>query len=158
MHELYRAAAFGNIKMVEFFLNAGVSASIANIFSWTPLHEASANGHLECVRLLFNKDAYPSPISDVGKTPLDLVNSGQLHYDWPCLGKDSAHYLDGEVYKKKKEDLQDIERKEQITDLLLEKGAKTADQLYAEDRSNFRHVSSSYRPGSPRYETNYESD
>ncbi|KAF9630477.1 Ankyrin repeat protein [Lasiodiplodia theobromae] len=158
VHELYRAAAFGNIEMVEFFLDAGVSASITNIYSWAPLHEASANGHLECVRLLFNKGAYPSPISDVGKTPLDLVNSGELHYDWPCLGEDSEHYLNGEVYKKKEEDLQDIERKEQIRDLLLEKGAKTADQLYAEDRSQFEHVSPSYLPDSPRYETDYESD
>lgn len=144
--------------MVQFFLDAGVSASITNIFSWAPLHEASANGHLECVRLLFNKGAHPSPISDVGKTPLDLINSGQLHYDWPCLGKDSEHYLNGEVYKKKEEDLQDIERKEQIRDLLLEKGAKTADELYAEDRSQFDHVSYSYLPESTRYESDYESD
>jgi ankyrin repeat protein len=33
VHELYRAAAFGNKEMVEFFLDAGVSACIANVYS-----------------------------------------------------------------------------------------------------------------------------
>ncbi|GAW23963.1 hypothetical protein ANO14919_135420 [Xylariales sp. No.14919] len=140
VHELYRAAAFGNIEMVRFFLEAGVSASITNRYSWTPLHEASANGHLECVQLLFEYNADPSPISDVGKTPLDLVKSGKPHYDWPCLGNDSEHYLNGEKYKEKQASLEDLERLDEIKQLLEAKGAKTADQLYAIDQSRFKHV------------------
>ncbi|KAI9642713.1 hypothetical protein NHQ30_008444 [Ciborinia camelliae] len=140
VHELYRAAAFGNTKMVKFFLDVGVSASITNRYSWTPLHEASANGHLECVKLLLRKQAKASPISDVGETPLDLVNSGELHYDWYCLGNDSEHYLNGEVYKERPQELSDIERKNEIRDLLLKHGAKTAEELYEDDRSAFKHV------------------
>lgn len=140
VHELYRAAAFGNIDMVRFFLEAGVSASIRNTFSWAPLHEAAANGHLECVQLLLEHDADHSPISDVGKTPLDLVNSGKPHYDWPCLGDDSEHYLNGEAYKEKEKNLEDIDRQSEIKRLLEAKGAKTADQLYAIDKSSFEHV------------------
>ncbi|KAJ8060338.1 hypothetical protein OCU04_010671 [Sclerotinia nivalis] len=165
VHELYRAAAFGNTKMVNFFLDVGVSASITNQFSWTPLHEASANGHLECVKLLLQKKAKLSPISDVGKTPLDLVNSGELHYDWPCLGEDSEHYLNGEVYKKRELELGDIERKNEIKELLLKHGAKTAEELYNEDKSAFTHVragpfshDSDYSDSDDIQDTNEDSD
>ncbi|KAF6832679.1 hypothetical protein CMUS01_06829 [Colletotrichum musicola] len=139
-HELYRAASFGNKEMVKVFLDQGVSPSVANIFGWTPIHEASANAHLDCVELLLGHGVNTSPISDVGKTPHDLVNSGEPHYDWPCLGNDPKHYLDGRAFKQPHFGQMERERLDSIRTLLEKNGAKTADQLYKEDKNAFRHV------------------
>ncbi|CAD6448465.1 43a614c7-b8bf-44ee-8771-6ab77bbda0d8 [Sclerotinia trifoliorum] len=46
IHELSRAAAFGNTNMVIFSLDVGVNPSITDKIGWTPLHEASANGQI----------------------------------------------------------------------------------------------------------------
>ncbi|PYH75446.1 ankyrin [Aspergillus uvarum CBS 121591] len=130
VHELYRAAAFGNKDIMEFFLEAGVNPSVTNVYGWTPFHEASANGHIDCVKLLIAKKANHSPVSDTGLTPLDLVNSGQTHYDWPTLGKDSEHYLNGQRYRDKREGQAETDRREDIRGLIRDYGAMTSEQLY----------------------------
>jgi len=105
-----------------------------------PPYEASANLHLECVKLLLERSANPSPIFDLGKTPLDLVFSGKPHHNWSSPGSDRGQYLNGEVYRQKEEDLGDTYRREEIRELLLQNGAKTANDLYREDKSAFKHV------------------
>lgn len=145
VHELYRAAAFGNFEMMEYFLRAKVSPSITNTYGWAPFHEASANGHIDCVNLLVEYKANPSPVSDTGLTPLDLVNSGEDHYDWPTLGTDSEHYLNGQPYRKKPDGQAETDRREDIRVYIVNDGAKTSDELYETDKEAFSHVASHFR-------------
>lgn len=135
VHELYRAAEFGNYEMARFFLDNGVSASITDGSGRSPLHAASANGHTKCVKLLFEHRANPSPISDEGFTPLDLVDSGKVYYDQAFLGEDPEHYLDGRPYQEMPEGQLEWDRREDIRGLLRGHGAKAAEELYAEDTS-----------------------
>lgn len=133
MHEIYRAATFGNYEMVKFFLEFNVDPSITNRYGWTPLHGAAANGHLECVKLLLDRGAQSSPIFDTGKTPLDFVRSSKAHYDWVTLGQDSGHYLHGELFRARKEGPLETERRNTIEDMLLRRDALTGEQLYDTD-------------------------
>ncbi|EDN92786.1 hypothetical protein SS1G_08650 [Sclerotinia sclerotiorum 1980 UF-70] len=142
IEDKYQRTAFTTHAGTEHEGNVGVNPSITNEFGWTPLHEASANGHLECVKLLLRKKAMPSPISDEGKTPLDLINSGELHYGWLNLDHDAEHYLNGEEYRKREVGPGDTEHQNEIRELLLKHGAKTGEELYNEDESAFMHIMS----------------
>ncbi|KAI1413270.1 hypothetical protein F5Y13DRAFT_198994 [Hypoxylon sp. FL1857] len=128
-HELYEAAVFGATEAVKFFLDCGVDPSITNNFGWTPLHGAAANGHLDCVVLLLNKKANPSPVSDTGETPLDFVDRGLNHYDRLLTGE--THYK-AQITKSKQLQLTQPRKeyyRDEITNLLIQKGALTSSDL-----------------------------
>ncbi|GAO17097.1 hypothetical protein UVI_02003650 [Ustilaginoidea virens] len=138
--------------MVRFFLEAGVDALITTSHGWTPLYDASANAHLECVKLLLVEyKAHPSLISDMGKTPLDLVIARKPRYDWFYLGWDSKHYLNGQPYKAKEWDLCDRDRLAEIRRLLENNGAMTSEELYSINRSKFSQVTKGQYAGGGLY-------
>lgn len=126
-HELYEAAVFGATKVVRFFLEHGIDPSITNNFGWTPLHGAAANGHLECVRYLLDKGANPSPVSDTSMTPRDFVESGMDHYDHILTG--GVHYKAQIMQAKERTVAQNEYLKDEIMNLLVQKGALTSMEL-----------------------------
>ncbi|GLH04840.1 E3 ubiquitin-protein ligase mind-bomb [Gryllus bimaculatus] len=50
------AARQGKIDVLQHLLEKGHHVNLNDNRGWTPLHEAIANGHLDCVRLLFQQD------------------------------------------------------------------------------------------------------
>ena len=49
------AAKIGNVKILEMLIEASANLTIFNTKKWTPLMTASANGHLDCVKVLIEK-------------------------------------------------------------------------------------------------------
>jgi ankyrin repeat protein len=64
------AAAFGNIEAVKQHLAADADVN-AKRFGWTPLCEATINGHKEIAELLIAADADVNATDNRGSTPLD---------------------------------------------------------------------------------------
>lgn len=62
--------------MTELLVKHGASVNVADLWKFTPLHEAAAKGKYEIVRLLLKHGADASKKNRDGATPLDLVRDG----------------------------------------------------------------------------------
>uniref|UniRef100_A0A8C0QLP9 Poly [ADP-ribose] polymerase n=1 Tax=Chelonoidis abingdonii TaxID=106734 RepID=A0A8C0QLP9_CHEAB len=84
---LHFAAGYNRVSVVEYLLH-GASVNVADLWKFTPLHEAAAKGKYEICKLLLkvshsqlpnvflNHGADPTKKNRDGNTPLDLVKEG----------------------------------------------------------------------------------
>lgn len=59
--------------MTELLVKHGANVNVADLWKFTPLHEAAAKGKYEIVRLLLKHGADPMKKNRDNSTPLDLV-------------------------------------------------------------------------------------
>ncbi|KAK8794514.1 hypothetical protein WA171_003636 [Blastocystis sp. BT1] len=63
------AARFGELGTLQQMVQQGFNVDLKDEFGTTALHNASANGHLDCVQFLINSGSHLIP-NDSGNTPL----------------------------------------------------------------------------------------
>jgi ankyrin repeat protein len=70
---LHRAAASGDMAMIESLLAEGVPPTAFDYISYTPLHYAAVNGHTAAVRRLLRAGADVNAYQEemIGDTPLE---------------------------------------------------------------------------------------
>lgn len=49
---LHNACSYGHYEVTELLVRAGASVNVADLWKFTPLHEAAAKGKADIVRLL----------------------------------------------------------------------------------------------------------
>lgn len=57
-------------------LNHGAAVNVADLWRFTPLHEAAAKGKFDICKLLLKHGADPNKKNRDSHTPLDLVKDG----------------------------------------------------------------------------------
>lgn len=62
--------------MTELLVKHGAVVNVADLWKFTPLHEAAAKGKYEICKLLLRHGADPLKKNRDGNTPLDLVKEG----------------------------------------------------------------------------------
>ena len=75
---LHRAAANGNLKVVEKLILNGAKVNEKDNVCRTPLHYAAFNGKLEVVRELLEYGAIHNEKNNNGKTPLDIATNEEI--------------------------------------------------------------------------------
>lgn len=64
--------------MAEALIKRGAVVNVADLWKFTPLHEAAAKGKYEICKLLMHHGADPEKKNRDGKTPLDLVKDSDV--------------------------------------------------------------------------------
>ena len=80
--DIWTAAARGDIEAVKQHLAAGADVNAKDDDGWTPLHQATDEGHKEIVELLIAKGADVNATDEDGETPLDHAEGLR---SWPPL-------------------------------------------------------------------------
>jgi ankyrin repeat protein len=75
---ILRAAQRGHVERVQQLLQMGVSASAADEYGVTPLHEAARNGHTAVVTVLLAAGADPNARSRAGETPVWYARNREI--------------------------------------------------------------------------------
>ena len=75
------ASLAGNVKIVQFLIDAGCDTSSRNIDMETPLMDAAEVGHLEVVKLLLKAGLDPRQTNAKGEESLDLLKPDLEHFD-----------------------------------------------------------------------------
>lgn len=75
--EILTAARKGNLGRIKEFADEGADVFVHDIYGRTPLHFATACGHIKIVRFLLEKGADVNRSSQ-GKTPLDMAKSEEM--------------------------------------------------------------------------------
>lgn len=89
--QIHEAALEGDAASVERLVSDGqdINISLPERYYFTPLHAASANGHLEVVLLLLESGADPDSTNEfAGRTPLHIV----ARYDHPEVANALIRY------------------------------------------------------------------
>ncbi|CAG9789801.1 unnamed protein product [Diatraea saccharalis] len=73
--QTFHAAALRG-RVTELLVSAGAGVNAADLWRFTPLHEAAAKGKADIVRLLLKHGADPTRRNRDGLTPLQLVRTG----------------------------------------------------------------------------------
>ena len=63
-------------SVTELLVKHGASVNVCDLWRFTPLHEGSAKGKYEIVKLLLKHGADPTKKNRDGHTPMDLVKEG----------------------------------------------------------------------------------
>lgn len=63
-------------KVTELLVKHGANVNVADLWKFTPLHEAAAKGKYEIVKLLLKHGADPTKKNRDGATALDLIREG----------------------------------------------------------------------------------
>lgn len=73
------AARMGDVRHLRKLIRQGVSVEPANRHGWRPLHGASANGRVDCVKALIEAKAIVDVVDIYGWTPLhDACSRGEF--------------------------------------------------------------------------------
>ena len=75
------ASLAGNVKIVQYLIDAGCDTSSRNIDMETPLMDAAEVGHLEVVNLLLKAGLDPRQTNAKGEESLDLLKPDSEHYN-----------------------------------------------------------------------------
>ena len=84
---LHAAARWGHVRILQLLLDRGEDLKAVNKNKDTPLHLASLNGHVDCVKILMNannKESIDWRNKD-DETPEDLAEIGDDGDDWPLI-------------------------------------------------------------------------
>lgn len=65
-----------SLQVTELLVKHGAVVNVADLWKFTPLHEAAAKGKYEICKLLLRHGADPLKKNRDGNTPLDLVKEG----------------------------------------------------------------------------------
>ena len=67
---LCTAAEYGRLEGIRSLLDRGANINAVGSHNWTPLHNASSNGHHQCVELLLDRGANINAVDTFNYTPL----------------------------------------------------------------------------------------
>ncbi|HNX76694.1 MAG TPA: ankyrin repeat domain-containing protein, partial [Candidatus Rifleibacterium sp.] len=77
---LHKAAALGNLKIMQLLIDLGAAVNATNEFMRTPLHYAASRGDLDAVKLLLKAGANLQSVDFRGSTPLhDAARHRQVY-------------------------------------------------------------------------------
>lgn len=76
---LHEACNHGHPQLADLLLTAGAFVNALGSDDYTPLHDAAVNGHREVVEVLLKHGANPTIYNKLGKTPIDLASSSEIH-------------------------------------------------------------------------------
>ena len=136
---LHQAAYKGHKEIAEILIDKGANVNAMSDDGWTPLHQAAYEGHKEIAEILIDKGADVNAMSDIGRTPLYwAADSGYKEIIELLIAKgadvnaktnDEKTLLDmaNDPNKRNK-------NKKFIADLLRKYGAKTSEELKAEEK------------------------
>ena len=143
---IHDAAEEGNIEAVKQHIAAGTDVN-AKDGGWTPLHQAAYKGHKEIAELLIEKGAGVDAKTDDGLTPLRLtilhfattkemvellITNGADVNAMTDDGKTPLDWANGLLRLAKMEPVK--EERIAAVNLLRKHGAKTAEELKAEEK------------------------
>jgi ankyrin repeat protein len=141
---IWRAAADGNIEVVKQHLSAGTNVDEKNLNDMTPLHHALEGGHKEIAELLIEKGVDVNAKDSYGMTPLYYAATWGYKEIAELLiekgvdvnPKDEIGFTPLDVAEVGREDdsPEDKAVKKEIYDLLRKHGAKTSEELKAEQK------------------------
>ncbi|CAL4898071.1 unnamed protein product [Urochloa decumbens] len=75
MTPVFRAAAKGEVSVLQYLLDHGGDPAIPDALGFTPLHIAAENGHFEAIRLLLSKGVDADPLNNRLVTPLHTAST-----------------------------------------------------------------------------------
>ncbi|CAN6334847.1 unnamed protein product [Urochloa humidicola] len=75
MTPVFRAAAEGEVSVLQYLLDHGGDPAIPDAMGFTPLHIAAENGHFEAIRLLLSKAVDADPLNSRLVTPLHTASA-----------------------------------------------------------------------------------
>ncbi len=72
------------MQVAELLVKQGAAVNVADLWKFTPLHEAAAKGKYEICKLLIRHGADPNKKNRDGNTALDLVKDGETDIQVCC--------------------------------------------------------------------------
>ena len=130
---LIQAARDGDIEVVKQHLAAGTDVNTKDDHEYTPLHWAAMEGRREVAELLISQGANVNAKNKVGSTPLHIAAYMKFDLAELLIAKGATINVTDDVSRTPLDDAIEGDKKE-IADLLRKHGAKTGEELKAEEK------------------------
>ncbi|KAM0750389.1 ankyrin [Meredithblackwellia eburnea MCA 4105] len=91
MSNIWTAASEGNFERVKELVESGLSPSVPDENTYTPLHAAASWNHIDILRYLVQQGGDVNVTDDDGETPLFVVETAEMARVLVELGADVRH-------------------------------------------------------------------
>ncbi len=75
---LHRAAAYGQVEVIDFLIANKAKVNVCDASNWTPLHHAVSSGSLDAVKMLLMHGANVEAMTDSKEVPSDLTEIPEI--------------------------------------------------------------------------------